>query len=262
MIIDVNIDDIIQELNLPSNTADFIVHQCVEDVTNAIYEGWKKAAADKLNSTRTNYIEGLDILTTGKFSRQIILKGSLNNMVEKGTNPFDMKEHFRKSKKVKWAPTTDKNGNVSWRWYLTIPFRIGASGSIGENAAFSGVMPRSIHKIMKGMPAGTGLKRGQIPSPHDIPGTRKQISIPSAKIDIPPYTHKTSKYQGLQKNVGAYGKGNQNTYSTFRRVGENSDPNSWIHSGIQAHNLMGDALKNTDVQTIVEIGRASCRERG
>lgn len=252
MIIDLNIDEVIQEFNLPSNTADLIVQQCVEDVTNSIYEEWKKAAANKLKSTRTDYIEGLDIVTTGRFSRQIILRGSLNNMVEKGSSPFDMKEHFRKSKKVKFSLVKDKDGNVSWRWYLTIPFRVGAPGTIGESSAFSGVMPKTIHKIMKSMPANTGLKGSQIPSPNDVPQSRKAIVIPSANIDIPEYTHKTSKYQGLQKNTGAYGKTNQNTYSTFRRVGENSDPNSWIHSGISAHNLLGDALKNTDIQMIVD----------
>lgn len=253
MTIDLNIDDIIAEFNLPTNTADFIVQQCVEDVTNSIYEEWKKAAADKLKSTRTDYIEGLDILTTSRFARQIVLKGALNNMIEKGADPFDMKEHFRKSRKVKFAPVFDKKtGETTFRWYLTIPFRIGVPGSLGENSAFSGIMPKSIHKIMKAMPAGTGLKKSQIPSPHDIPQARKRIVIPNKKIDIPEYTHKTSKYAGLQKNVGAYGKGTQNTYNTFRRVGESSDPNSWIHSGIKAYNLMGEALKRTDVETVVE----------
>jgi hypothetical protein len=252
MKISLDIDDLIQEFNLPTNTADFIVHSCVEEVTNSIYEEWKKAAADKLKSTRTDYIEGLDIVTVSKFSRSIILRGSLNNMIEKGTDPYDMKEHFRKSKKVKYSVSTDKNGEVSFRWYLTIPFRIGTPGIVGENSAFSGVMPKSIHKIMQAMPANTGLKKSQIPSPHDIPETRAPISIPSKKINIPAYTHKSSKFAGMQKNVGAYGKANQNTYNTFRRVGENSDPNSWIHSGIKAYNLLGDAMGSTDVSTIVE----------
>lgn len=253
MRIDLNIDDIIAEFNLPTNTADLIVHQCVDDVTNSIYEEWKKAASDKLNSTRTDYIEGLDVLTTSRFSRQIILRGALNNMIEKGADPFDMKEHFRKSSKVKFAPVYDKKTkSTTFRWYLTIPFRIGVPGSLGENSAFSGVMPKSIHKIMKSMPAKTGLKASQIPSPHDIPQSRARIQIPSKKIDIPEYTHKTSKYAGLQKNVGAYGKTNQNTYTTFRRVGEASDPQSWIHSGIKAYNLMNEAIKRTDINTITE----------
>ena len=61
MNIQLNIDDLIDELNLPTNTADTIVEQCVNEVTQSIYESWKKEASDKLKSTRTDYIEGLDI---------------------------------------------------------------------------------------------------------------------------------------------------------------------------------------------------------
>jgi hypothetical protein len=56
----------------------------------------------------------------------------------------------------------------------------------------------------------------------------------------------------MVKKSAAYGKAIQNTYFTFRRVGEASDPNSWIHSGIKAYNLLGDSIKRLDIQTITE----------
>jgi len=253
MKIALNIDDLIAEFSLPTNTADLIVQQCVEEVTNSIYENWKRSASDALKSTRTDYVEGLDVETTSRFSRRIVLRGALNNMIEKGADPFDMKEHFKKSNKVKYAPVFNKEtGKTDFRWYLTIPFRIGTPGIVGENPAFSGTMPSKVYKIMRAMPANTGLKKSQVPSPYDIPESRERIQIPSKKIDIPEYTHKTSKYAGLTKKTGAYGKTTQNTYMTFRRVGESSDPNSWIHKGIKAYNLLGSAMKRTDVSTIVE----------
>jgi spermidine/putrescine-binding protein len=253
MNIQLNIDDLIDELNLPTNTADTIVEQCVNEVTQSIYESWKKEASDKLKSTRTDYIEGLDIVTTSRFARQIVLKGALNQMIEKGAAPYDMKEHFKKSSKVKYAPVyNSETGETDFRWYLTIPFRIGTPGIVGENSAFSNIMPKSIHKIMKSKPANEGLKSAETPSPYDIPQSRAAIQIPSKNIDIPEYKHKSGMFEGMVKKVGAYGKTTQNTYMTFRRVGEASDPNSWIHSGIKAYNLLGGAMGRTDVNTIVE----------
>ena len=53
-------------------------------------------------------------------------------------------------------------------------------------------------------------------------------------------------------NCAAYNKVVQNTYGTFRRAGENSDPDSWIHKGLKALNLAEKAIDQTDVETIVE----------
>ena len=38
---------------------------------------------------------------------------------------------------------------------------------------------------------------------------------------------------------------------TFRRVSDNSDPNSWIHSGIVAHDLLQKTLSSFNVEDIV-----------
>ena len=66
------------------------------------------------------------------------------------------------------------------------------------------------------------------------------------------YKHKSSIFEGLTKRSAAYNKVVQNTYGTFRRASENSDPDSWIHRGIKAYNLAEQAIKQTDVDTIVE----------
>ena len=252
MKINLNIDELIEELNLPSNTAELIVKECVEEVTLSIFESWKRAASNNLNSTRTGYIEGLNIIKTSEYSRQILLSGKLNNMLEKGAQPFDMKEIFRKSDKVKYSTKTDKFGNVIQSWYLTIPFRIGVPTTLGENSAFTSVMPREVYKIMKDKSHNGSLRKSEIPSGFDIPKARERIYIPSKNIDIPEYKHKTSPFEGLTKKTGAYEKTNQNTYVSFRRVGENSDPNSWIHRGIKTYNLLGEAINNTDINTVTE----------
>ena len=238
--ISIDVDDLIQEFNLPANTADFIVNSVVEDITTALFRNWQNAAKRALNSTRNDYINSLVISQPSKFSRTITLKGAFNNMLEKGVGPYDLKNSFANSKKIKF----NKKGG----WYLTIPFRHAVSGSLGENSAFSSVMPKDVHAVAKMLPAKKAMSKSMIPSPYDTPKSRQAITTPTA--NFPMYTHKSSIYEGMTKQVGAYGKTNQNTYKSFRRVGENSDPMSWITKGIKAYNLLDEAIKRTDVNTI------------
>lgn len=252
MNIQLDIDDIIKELVLPTNVSDLIVANGVDAVTQEIYRNWRLGASNELTSTRNDYINGLQVIQNSQYAQTIKLNGVLNNMVEEGIDAFDMKEGYRKSPKVKWSPRTDKNGNVTLHWYLTIPFRHGVPTTIGDNSAFSGIMPKSIHNIMKQQPANTGLSKAGIPSPYDVPQSRAQIHIPSTKVDIPEYKHKSSIYEGLTKKTGAYGNTSQNTYVSFRRVSENSDDNSWIHKGIKPHKLLDKAIAETDIEMIVE----------
>jgi len=250
MTIDLNIDELIQEFNLPTNTGDYIVASCVDSVTQEIYRNWQLEASNALNSTRNEYINNLQIIDNSKYNKTILLTGKLPNMLEKGISAFDMKEGFKKSNKAKYSVKTDKNGKTTFSWYLTIPFRIGTPGIVGENAAFSGIMPQEVYDIVKQFSKNQSLNKRDIPSPFNVPRSRAAIVLPTRTI--PEYRHKSSIYDGLTKKSSAYGNSIQNYYMTFRRVSENSDPNSWIHKGIQAHNLMKKAVSATDVQMIVD----------
>lgn len=252
MNIQVDVDDIVNELSLPKNVGDLLVANAVDAVTGEVYRNWRLQAANNLRSTRNDYINGLQIINNSLFSKSIRLHGTLNNMVEKGSPPFDMKPHFAKSSKVKYSIKKGKNGATTMSWYLTIPIRHGVPTTIGDNAAFSGSMPQEVYDIVKHRSPGVPVKKGEIPSPYNIPKSRAAINIPSKNINIPEYKHKTSFYEGMTKQTAAYGKTRQNSYVTFRRVGENSDPGSWIHSGIKAHNLLQKSVSDTDVSLIAE----------
>lgn len=252
MKIQVDIDDLIKEFSLPKNISDLIVANSVDAVTLEIYRNWRLEASNNLTSTRNDYINGLQIINNNLFSKTIMLNGKFNNMLEKGFSPFDMKIGFKNSPKVKYSYKTDKNGNTTAHWYLTVPFRTGIPTTIGDNSAFSGIMPQEIYDVVKRRASGQGLKKSEIPSPYDIPQTREAIKIPSANVNIPEYKHKSSIYEGMQKNTAAYGKTTQNTYISFRRVSENSDPLSWIHKGVSAYDFLNKAVNNTDISTISE----------
>lgn len=246
--INIDIGSVIQEFLLTPNQVDSINEKIVSDLTELIFVNWKAQAKQALNSTRQRYVENLIVVDRGRFANSIVLLGELPNMIENGVSAFDMKLGFQQSEKVKYS----KDGN----WFLTIPFRFATPGALGENEAFNGgVLPKEVYNVAKNLPekrtsfkSGV-IKRGkpltEVPSPFDIPKTTAGTSISA------PYTHKSSIYKGIYRNKKMYENADQSSYNSFRRVGAKSDPNSWIHSGIKAHNLAEKAVESSDIDTQV-----------
>ena len=243
------------QFGIDDKTLDQLTETCVKAVTAAIYANWEALAKKKLKSTREEYIQNIIHVDKGRFNKQIILTGVVPNMVEQGASAFDIKEGFRKSPKVRYTiPVYGKKGNMlrpGGYWYLTIPFRIGVPGTLGQ-AGFTGQMPQEIYDIMRKRGNRIALRADEIPAPYNIPQSRAAIQATPQNPYYAQYTHKSSIYEGLTKRTAQYGKTTQNTYGTFRRAGANSDPLSWIHKGISAYRLADEAVKITDVDTIVE----------
>lgn len=235
---------------------DDLTETCVQLVTQAVYSKWEAIAKQELHSTLPEYLHNLNIVDKGRFSKQIILTGTLPEMVESGASPFDLKEVFKKSKWVKHTvPVYSRKGKMVYKggdWYLTIPFRQGTPGIVGQ-AGFANEMPQEIYALMIHRAANSPLNKSEIPDPYNVPKSRAAIyDKESGKLLYGEYKHKASIYEGLVKKQAAYGKVVQNTYRSFRRAGENSDPLSWIHKGIQARDLAHKAVDQVDVDQIVE----------
>ena len=243
------------QFGIDDKTLDQLTETCVKAVTASIYANWEALAKKKLKSTREEYIQNIIHVDKGRFNKQIILTGVVPNMVEQGANAFDIKNGFRKSPKVRYTiPVYGKKGNMlrsGGDWYLTIPFRIGVPGTLGQ-AGFTGQMPQEVYDIMRKRGNRIALRADEIPAPYNIPQSRAAIQATPQNPYYAQYTHKSSIYEGLTKRTAQYGKTAQNTYGTFRRAGANSDPLSWIHKGISAYRLADEAVKITDVDTIVE----------
>ena len=243
------------QFGIDDKTLDQLTETCVKAVTAAIYANWEALAKKKLKSTREEYIQNIIHVDKGRFNKQIILTGVVPNMVEQGASPFDIKEGFKKSKKVKYTiakyNVKGKQIKAGGDWYLTIPFRIGVPGTLGQ-AGFTGQMPQEVYDIMRKRGNRIALRADEIPAPYNIPQSRAAIQATPQNPYYAQYTHKSSIYEGLTKRTAQYGKTTQNTYGTFRRAGANSDPLSWIHKGISAYRLADEAVKITDVDTIVE----------
>jgi hypothetical protein len=243
------------QFNLAAKEIDSLTEVCVQAVTTAIYNNWQQMAKKRLHSTLPEYLQNLHVVDKGKFAKQIILTGILPVMIESGAAAFDMKEGFKNSKYVKKtvAVYNAKGGVIhpGGDWYLTVPFRHGTPGIVGQ-AGFANEMPQEIYNIMVRRSSGVPLHRAEIPAPYDVPQSRSAILDSSGRTLFAEYRHKSSIFEGLTKRSAAYNKVVQNTYGTFRRVGENSDPDSWIHRGIKAYNLADEAIRLTDVDSIVE----------
>ena len=234
---------------------DQLTETCVNAVTAVVYANWEALAKQRLKSTLPEYVQNIIKVDKGRFSKQIVLTGILPNMIEQGASAFDIKEGFKKSPKVRHTIAKyGKKGKVispGGAWYLTIPFRIGVPGTLGQ-AGFSGAMPTEVYNVMRKRASGLGLNKAEIPSPYDLPLTRAAIPATPNNPYYAAYTHKNSIYEGMTKRTAQYAKTAQNTDGTFRRAGENSDPLSWIHKGITPYNLAEEAVRITDVDTIVE----------
>ncbi len=254
-LIEIDLSGLQSQFGLAASEIDALTETCVNAVTASVYANWEALAKQRLKSTLPEYIQNLVKVDKGRFAKQIVLTGVLPNMVEQGASPFDMKEGFKKSKKVKYTiPVYNKKGMQIYKggdWYLTIPFRIGIPGTLGQ-AGFSGEMPQEVYNVMKRRASGQGLKASEIPSPYDVPMSREAIANEKSGILYDAYKHKNSIYEGLMKRTAQYAKTTQNVYGTFRRAGAKSNPLSWIHTGIKAYNLAEEAVDRTDVDTIVE----------
>ena len=253
--VDIDLSGLQAQLGLQPKTIDEMTELCVKAVTTAIYARWESLAKQELHSTLPEYIQNLHVVDKGRFAKQIVLTGVLPVMIESGADAFDLKEGFKNSKWVRYSvPVYNAKGKMispGGDWYLTIPFRHGTPGIVGQ-AGFANEMPQEIYSLMVHRVRGSALTRGEIPSPYDVPKSRAEILDKAGNVLYAEYVHKSSIYEGLTKRSAAYNKVIQNTYGTFRRAGEKSDPLSWIHKGIKAHNLADKAIQQTDVDTIVQ----------
>ena len=202
---------------------------------------WVRQAQYSLGSSAVEYINGIQPVQMKENWAVVTLVGELPNAIEKGKPPFDMKPGLLAGPNAKMG----KTGR-----YNTVPFRHGTPGSTGKRVGAP--MPIT-HTTAKGRPASivyTEAKRlrpsvegpagktvwGGRTGDFDGLGVRTQLPVKKGRPGA--YTWKTSPFASMTKVAKTYAKATQNQYVTFRRVSENSDPNSWWHPGFKPRNLV------------------------
>ena len=219
--------------NLPEKITDPIenaLRNSVQTSLSLIKDRWQREAQNKLKTNRMDYLLGLNFnstvypLDSDGFSGSIQLVGETANKIETGRNAFDMKIGFSKSNKI----TKTKSGG----WYLTIPFRHTTPNS---NGTFGTPMPRDVYAVAKKLAANSKLS---------VKGGNK-----TSKTG---YVHKSYIYDGMQRIVKSYSNSNYGQYYTFRRVSNNSDPQSWWHPG-QKGVKIAESIMPFAKQTFMEV---------
>ena len=247
--LEINTDDFYSQFDVTGDQVEQILDNIVKGIASSFASEWEEEARRTLNSTRERYIANLSVIDEGRLKGVVVLdytKDPLVRMIEEGASAFDQKEGFAKSDK---RIAKDDGG-----WYLTVPMRQGTPNNTGS-ASMSNTMPEEIYEAAKNLPAGKGLKLStSIPEQYKIPQTRAAFSsIPTSKA-FDEYQHKASKYKGIVKIKDVIT--GQNTYTSFRRVSDKSDPNSWAHPGIEAKNLADKAYNTLNQNLEVRLTQA------
>lgn len=233
------------ELNMSQSDIDDLLDFTVKEVTASFAEEWEKQASENLNSTRNQYMRSIVVTNPAKFQGAVELIGDVPNMVESGRGPFDMKPFLLNGKNSK----VDKYGNR----YNIVPFSIGTPEALEEN--FTTIMPTEVYEVAKeletdistvGGMRSQGVTSDMLPEKYREKITKNVFNPKSERFEE--YTHKNSIYEGITKYKSEVT--NQNSYMSFRRVSEKSDPLSWIHSGFTAMNLAEKALQELNVPRV------------
>lgn len=234
--ISIDISEVAQEFVMSNEEIDSLSRFILANVADKYVREWEKLIDDNLHATRNEYKKGIFQEQPDDYSVIIGLtprQSPIAMMIEDGASSFDEKEGFSKSDKKKISQ--------KGKWYLTIPFRFATAEAIGESAIFANKMPLPIQRLVKVMKSP--LKFEDLPPGFNQIGQNKTSE----------YKHKFNIYEGLQRIETGSGKEKRGSYMTFRRVGENSDKDAWIHPGFEALNLMEKAVEQVDIGQLVDF---------
>lgn len=195
-----------------TNYIEYVVSRSIEQTLLATQEKWIQIVANRLATTRNDYIRSLTMEFPDAFTGILYLQGKWANMLEQGFPPFDMKKGFRRSPKVK---KSKNNG-----WYLNIPFRHYAPS---QAITTKQKMPSDIYRQARVLKAGDRLIGTEVKYPPRRSWTG--------------YSHHSGIYENMMRTTQKSSLDSQ--YYTFRRVSDKSDPMSFWHpgyKGVQAIN--------------------------
>lgn len=205
-------------------------------VVYAAYGEITRLAAERLKSTRQDYIKALrepEEISENTYLIQLADDeesghGLPATWIEKGFARFDMKPGLLKGPRAKQG----KSGR-----YNTVPFSHHPEGTpttMGQAILQQGlkaiIRERNLSKIVRD---ATGRpKQGPVARVR----TGQQFRQISAKTRNILGSH-AKRLDGLVKYQKTYETATQSQYLTFRRVSDNSDPNSWIHPGYEGAHI-------------------------
>lgn len=230
----VDVQNLLDQVYLDKSQVDDMLDYTVKEITARFADQWQTEAETSLKSSRQEYIANLNVIDEGKAKGAVVLTGWLPNAIESGMDEVDLKVGLLNGPNAK----TDRKNEK----YNTVPFSHGTPGSLEENFS-SGIMPKEVHKVAKSKDIGEYIKKKELPKKFQEP-QKKKLGNKNSLTLFKQYQHKHSIYEGITKTKDIAGN---TSYSSFRRVSESSDVDSWLHPGLEARNLAEKALDSFDL---------------
>ncbi len=240
-----------------------------------LVQAWHKEAATALKRPG-GYIQKIDEGIEYPFEHDPLQFFVVNRHVaakylEEGVQPFDLKKMLSTSAKVK----VGKDG----KRYIHIPFEHSTS-ELKEAGVYEGARGLRESRIttiirntargdqrsydwggrLKGM-GDLGRRSKVFPVTGDLarsgagkPGSQTLYPRGGEPTGSVRYTWKTSPFENIVRFKAGPGSGSR--YSSFRTISENSDPQAWIHPGIQASHIAEKAINSVKTEFYGMLAKA------
>lgn len=228
------------------------VNQAVEDGSDLLMANWTEEATISLPGSSGGYVNAISKDPQGWAHIAVINNHPAAVYLELGVDAFDMKKMLQTSSKVKIS----KDGKK----YMHIPFE-----HKRDDLIKAGVDPQEISEMQPS--TRDPRKWGDRLTDFGDVGKRKKYFTPTrGKMEkqTVSYEWKTSMFENTYKFKDTK-TGQTESFKSFRTISENSDPMSWIHPGIRAMNIAGNAVEKTKpifFQSVSEIVEQVFREEG
>ena len=239
------------------------VNQAVEDGSDLLMANWTEEATISLPGSSGGYVNAISKDPQGWAHIAVINNHPAAVYLELGIDAFDMKKMLQTSSKVKIS----KDGKK----YMHIPFE-----HKRDDLIKAGVDPQEISEMQPstrdprkwgdrltdfgdvGRKTKYFIRRQSL---RDLHAQKVSEGMDKGKVS---YEWKTSMFENTYKFKDTK-TGQTESFKSFRTISENSDPMSWIHPGIRAMNITGNAVEKTKpifFQSVSEIVEQVFREEG
>lgn len=210
---------------------------------------WIHLAQTQLNSSRLDYIQGIQTPELDGHAYVITLEGKLANMIEHGYDAFQLQETLLGDNTTGWH-TAEDGGR-----YRAIPFRhkTPGSGPVGGQAMGSQFVAQAAQLVGQKAAEQAAFKLGKdihrraqrlITAEEKKAGKKGMVALVPGLAPKLKESHTTDIFAGMKvnKQVVAGGKKTQKTYSTFRMISQDAAGNprpggKWYHPGIRGRNF-------------------------
>lgn len=234
-----------------------VLHELLADLADAARSEWIRLAQSRLQTSRGDYIRGIQPVQMGIGQATIALVGVVPHVVEDDMKAMDMREVLLGSHVPVGSP--GKKQAEDGGFYRSIPYRHGTPGSGGAagvpmGRAYTQIMAEADAKKLGKKVYRAAKKLGaHTTDPYSgtrTAGDRLQAGLaPKLRPD-----HATDIYAGMIREQKTYEKATQNQYVTFRTVavgplGEPRGTAKWVRGATSGQHLAAEV--NQFIGTIV-----------